>query len=442
MRSRLFLKLAAMFLGVVAVTGALFTYGSRFTASALSLLLALVAAAIAAQVIRSRLRKVVAFADSVAAGDLGARVHDDSADEIGHVAAALNRTADRLSDSFNELQAGRDELEAILESVHEGVFAVDKEMRLHWTNPAFSRTLPAPPRIGAPLVESVRDPDVRIICEQTLQLRRSTSGMATVVPGRSYRVTATPLGADSAVVVLYDLTEIEQVERTRRDFIANVSHELRTPLTSIQGYTETLLETSPDAAHAREFLQVIRRNADRMARLTQDLLVLARVESGEHRFDMQAVRASELVRTAAETARELSNIPVRESIETDAEVVADPNAILQAFTNLVDNAAKYAVGTPSLELGAREARSQVEFWVRDQGPGIASEHQPRLFERFYRVDKSRSIEAGGTGLGLAIVKHIVLKHRGSVRVESELGKGATFYFSLPLATSTAGAPRA
>ena len=234
--------------------------------------------------------------------------------------------------------------------------------------------------------------------------------------------------------MLRDSTEIARVERTRRDFIANVSHELRTPLTSLLGYTETLMDESADSK-AREFLEIIRRNAQRMSRLTEDLLTLARVESGEERLQQASVSANELLRDAQVSFSEVARgkglaIEIAESPE--ATVFADRDAIHQVFANLIDNALKYASGTKKIEIGATERFGNLEFYVRDFGQGIPSEHLPRLFERFYRVDKARSREAGGTGLGLAIVKHIVLNHGGQAGVSSQLGHGSVFWFRLPM----------
>jgi two-component system phosphate regulon sensor histidine kinase PhoR len=239
-----------------------------------------------------------------------------------------------------------------------------------------------------------------------------------------------------AVAVLRDLTETERVDKTRRDFIANVSHELRTPLTSIQGYAETLLDTVPDTDHTREFLEIIRKNAARMSRLTEDLLTLARVESGEQRFDAQPASPRELLNEAVQSFREIartSNVELLVDDRSDATVHADREAIHQVFSNLIDNALKYAPSGGKIVVGARPADDTVEFYVQDFGPGIPSEHLPRLFERFYRVDKARSRESGGTGLGLAIAKHIVLAHGGTIRAESELNHGSTFVFRLPKA---------
>jgi two-component system phosphate regulon sensor histidine kinase PhoR len=266
----------------------------------------------------------------------------------------------------------------------------------------------------------------------------------TIVPGRTFDVTAAPMPGGGAVAVLRDLTETERMEKTRRDFIANVSHELRTPLTSIQGYAETLLDSSSENNHVREFLEIIRKNAARMSRLTEDLLTLARVESGEQRFDIQEVSAEELLQDALESFREVARSYGLELLEENSAlnrtVQADREAIHQVFSNLIENAFKYAAAGKKIVLGARDAGGSVEFYVEDFGPGISSEHLPRLFERFYRVDKARSRESGGTGLGLAIAKHIVLAHGGTIRAESELNHGSTFLFTLPGSSNPHSSP--
>ncbi|MDP9263352.1 MAG: ATP-binding protein [Acidobacteriota bacterium] len=411
--------------------------------SALALVVAMLIAGLAALSVSRRLNRIVKFAERVAAGDLSARIAESSLDEIGQVAAALDRTARRLEDAFHEVETRRQQMETLLNSMHEPVIAVSAERTVQWANGAMERLAAGRARPQAPVVEVVRDPDFLGALTAALEKREiSTARVRSAVPGRIFDVTAAPM-AGGAVAVLHDLTETERVEKTRRDFIANVSHELRTPLTSIQGYAETLHETLSDGGSARQFLEVIRKNTERMARLTEDLLTLARVESGEQKLEFASVPARQLLEDADSDLRETARsrgleLSVAESCDT--AVHADPDAIHQVLANLIDNAGKYAAAGGRIELGARPAGEMVEFYVRDFGPGIASEHLSRLFERFYRVDKARSVEAGGTGLGLAIVKHIVLNHGGSVRAESELGHGTTFSFSLPVAAAHASSP--
>ena len=406
--------------------------------SGLAFIVALVIAAITAQYSARRLRRIVGFAERIASGDLSARIAEGSSDEIGQVAAALDKTARKLEESFSALQTSQRQLETLLNSMQDAVIAVDADGRVQWANRGMDRLALQRARLHAPIVETVRDPDFLTALSGATDTQRVTARRAaSIIPGRTFDVTAAPMPGGGAVAVLRDLTETERVEKTRRDFIANVSHELRTPLTSIQGYTETLLDSSPDSNHAREFLEIIRKNAARMSRLTEDLLTLARVESGEQPFDIQPVAPGELLEEAAQSFRDIArNQHVEIVVENSAPnpVKADREAIHQVFSNLIDNALKYGGG--QIVLGSLPGKHNVEFYVRDSGPGIGSEHLQRLFERFYRVDKARSRESGGTGLGLAIAKHIVLAHGGTIRAESELNHGSTFLFTLPVAQSS------
>ena len=407
-------------------------------ATILALLLALVLAVIIAQTISARLKRIVRFAEQVAAGNLSARIAESGGDEIAQVAMALDRTARRLEDNFSAVRESRSELEALLNSMNDGVIAVSPEMKVLWANEAITSMVHRQVRLGAPVTELVRHPDFLETLRAALRSKQRESTIASSVGGRgSFSITAEPLPDGGVVSVLHDISEIERVEKTRRDFIANVSHELRTPLTSIRGYAETLLESGDVTnGHARDFLQVIRRNAERMSRLTEDLLVLARVESGEEKLDLRPHSARILVAEAVSSMQESAKAADMElsiAAVPDASVIADSYAIHQVFSNLVSNAFRYAQSGKKVVLGAKEQPGAVEFFVQDFGPGIASEHLPRIFERFYRVDKTRSRETGGTGLGLAIVKHIVLNHNGTVRVESSVGHGSTFFFTLPCA---------
>jgi two-component system phosphate regulon sensor histidine kinase PhoR len=410
--------------------------------SALACLFALVVAAVASVWSARRLERIVDVAARIAEGDLQARILETSPDEIGRVAGAIDKTARRVEQSFAEVRSSQHQLETLLNSMQDAVIAVSADGLVQWANQPMNRMVPQGTRLQQPVVETIRDPDfLATVKDATVSREVKTARATSIVPGRAFDVTAAPLPDGGAVAVLRDLTETERVEKTRRDFIANVSHELRTPLTSIQGYAETLLDTTPEnGVPTREFLEIIRKNSSRMSRLTEDLLTLARVESGETRFDAEPVPPAELLHDAEESFREIARThgidlriqdqPIPESLRT---VLADREAIHQVFSNLIDNALKYGASGGRIVLGARTVPHAVEFSVRDFGAGIASEHLPRLFERFYRVDKARSRESGGTGLGLAIAKHIMLAHGGSIRAESELAHGAIFLFTLPTA---------
>ncbi len=409
-------------------------------ASTVSLIVGLLVALIGAESVARRLRKMVGFAQEIAAGNLSARLPESGGDEIAILATTLDKTARQLEVNFRNLESSRQQLETLLNSMEDAVVAVSAKREVAWFNGAMKRLAAGSISVGTPLIRAVRDPDLlRVVADVIEQRKVQSVTLYSVSPGRTFGMTSAPLPDGGAVSVLRDSTEIARVERTRRDFIANVSHELRTPLTSLLGYTETLLDESADAK-SREFLEIIRRNAQRMSRLTEDLLTLARVESGEDRLQPAAVAGHELLRDAQVSFSEIARsrgLVIEIADSPDVEVFADRDSIHQVFANLIDNALKYASGTKKIELGARDHDGDIEFYVRDIGPGIPSEHLPRLFERFYRVDKARSREAGGTGLGLAIVKHIVLNHGGTAGVTSELGHGSLFWFRLPRAEVTA-----
>jgi len=409
-------------------------------AGGLALLLALPLAAVAASRVSARLQRVVAFARRIAQGDLNARLDGGDGDELSTMEAALNKTAERLGQNFAELESRRHELATMLDSMQEAVVAVTREGQVRWSNTVMQRMAGTQIRVGRPLVHSVRDPELLACVKGAMEKGEVRSGRASsLAPGRIFEINAAPLPSGGALAVLHDVTRVEAAEKSRRDFIANVSHELRTPLTSIQGYVETLVEDpSPNPETAREFLGIIQKNAARMSRLTEDLLALASVEGPDYKLAAQPVKASALVQDAIES---LGGIVVDSGVELesagapDVLVGADPDAMNQVFGNLIENALKYGKSGKRIVVGARQREREVEFFVQDFGPGIASEHLNRIFERFYRVDKARSRESGGTGLGLAIVKHIIEVHGGRAWVESELGAGAAFHFTLPLLNS-------
>jgi two-component system, OmpR family, phosphate regulon sensor histidine kinase PhoR len=382
------------------------------------------------------LRKIVAFSEQIAAGNLAARLPDSGGDEIGRLAMTLDKTARQLETNFRNLENNRKQLDTLLNSMEDAVVAVSPKHEVAWYNGAMKRMAASNIAVGTPLIRAVRDPDCLQVVEVVLQQGKTQSvTLYSVAPGRTFGMTSAPLPDGGAVCVLRDMTEIARVEKTRRDFIANVSHELRTPLTSLLGYTETLLDEN-GAGKQHEFLEIIRRNAQRMSRLTEDLLTLARVESGEYALEQTAIPVNVLLQDAQISFKEVAKnkgVSIEVVDLPNAQVLADRDAIHQVFANLIDNALKYGSDSKSIQIGAVERDGQIECFVRDYGPGIPSEHLPRLFERFYRVDKARSREAGGTGLGLAIVKHIVLNHGGEAGVTSELGHGSTFWFRLPKA---------
>jgi two-component system phosphate regulon sensor histidine kinase PhoR len=375
--------------------------------------------------------------------------YSDFDDLAGAIACGSSKTRRVLKIASES----RRELEALLDSMQDAVVAVDAAGRIQWTNQKMQRLIPgssaqSPVRLGHALVQTVRDPEVlecvkTALAERTVCERRTT----TLLPGRIFEVNASPMPDGGAVAVLHDITRIEQVERTQRDFVANVSHELRTPLTSITGYVETLLDHEKLSPVAEEFLSTILKNATRMNRLTEDLLTMTRVESPETEMHPKPVRADMLVQDAVAAMRGLvqdEEAELETGTTTAAEVLVDTDSMMQVLGNLIENGIKYGKARNAAKsrvvVSARDVSGlngdevgAVEFSVRDFGQGIASEHLGRIFERFYRVDKARSRESGGTGLGLAIARHMVECQSGTIRAESELNAGSNFLVTLPKA---------
>lgn len=410
----------------------------------IALLIALPITAWVASRIAGRLQRVMDFAGRIAAGDLKARLNYGGGDEMSAMEAALNKTAETLGRNFEDIESSRRELATMLDSMQEAVVAVAADGQVRWSNAVMKKIAGTEIRAGRPLVHSVRDPELLECVKGAQESGEVKYGRtSSLAPGKIFEINAAPLPAGGAIAVLHDVTRVEAAEQSRRDFIANVSHELRTPLTSIQGYVETLVDApNPDPVMTKDFLQVILKNATRMNRLTEDLLALATIESPDYKLATQPAMASEMVRDAIDALGGLvvdSGVSLQYAGAPDAKVRVDPDAMNQVFGNLIENAVKYGRAGKRIRVGARALENEIEFFVQDFGPGIASEHLDRIFERFYRVDKARSREAGGTGLGLAIVKHIVQAHGGKVRAQSELGSGTTFLFTLPFMADKSGA---
>jgi two-component system phosphate regulon sensor histidine kinase PhoR len=363
---------------------------------------------------------------------------------LGALARSLNRMAAQLRDSLDKLSLESARREAILSGMVEGVLAVDREMRVTFCNASFARVVGAPAPIPArtPLLEAVRDAGLRDMLAQVLVSEKPLKKRLQLpaADGHSFEVQAAPLPGSSrwgAIAVLHDITDLERLERVRKDFVANVSHELRTPLTAIRGYAETLLEGAlEDPENNRKFLEIIKAQAARLNNIAADLLVLSELESGKpeagekERLSVRGVLDSAL-HTVESEARVRDVRLVCAHVE-DACVLGSKIRLEQALVNLVDNAIKFnrPAGHVRIEV-ARVAGEQVRITVADTGIGIPSDDLSRIFERFYRVDKARSRAVGGTGLGLSIVKHVVERMDGKVAVESELGKGSVFSITLP-----------
>ncbi len=339
--------------------------------------------------------------------------------------------------------------QTVFNGLVEGLLILDEHGRVQYANPALERLFSVSPDIrNLTLLEALRSHQLNDLAQQTLDTGRVT-GFELTLSGLHERVlqvnASTFRDPDRAhagtVFVFHDLTRIKQLENLRKEFVANVSHELRTPLSLIKGYVETLLDgAKDDPAVATRFLQTIEKHADRLTFLIEDLLTISRLESGQVLMNFQILdlrgQADAVVDDLASRAAE-RKVTLFNEVPPHLDVRADGDRLQQVLFNLVDNAIKYGRIGGNARVGARRLNAgAVEAWVNDDGPGIPPEAGERVFERFYRVDRARSRDAGGTGLGLSIVKHIVQAHGGEVRLESEPGKGATFFFTLPVGLRT------
>jgi two-component system, OmpR family, phosphate regulon sensor histidine kinase PhoR len=349
--------------------------------------------------------------------------------EIDALVQALRQMDAQLLERFEALRREQAGTAAMVESMAEGVLAVDPKGRVVSANGAARRLLGYQPAAKLPDLQQIfRSKPSREMVEAALT-GETVLGREIEVDGQILMTSVRPLVTGGAVMVLRDLTEIRRLEEVRRDFVANVSHELKTPLTSISGYTETLLSDRPDQETTERFLQVIQGNSRRMQRLVDDLLDLSRIESGHWQPRIEEVNLSQVIGEVVAASQARSE---EEKIQlvTDfgpgsSRLMADEDAVRQVVSNLVDNALRYTPEGGRIVCRTRLEGEEIAISVADTGIGITRQHLPRIFERFYRADPSRSRDAGGTGLGLAIVKHMVEAHDGRVSVESEWGKGTT-----------------
>lgn len=406
-------------------------------ATALAVGLALVIA----RSVTGPIKQLTSVASLMAEGNLDRRVGVYSRDEMGSLARAFDLMADRLRDTIKAISSERNTLASVLSTMVDGIVIVDSDGKVVLANRAASVLLRTrlPAMEGRSYVEVLRDHELSAVLRRCLEQGSQQSGTVEIWPGRKLlRLVAAPLrgGQTGALALLQDLTEFRRAETIRRDFIANVSHELRTPLTSLKALVETLEEgaiSEPEVA--LDFLSKMHGEVDGLTQLVNELLELSRIESGQAAFRLEPLEVEPLLRRAVDRL-----IPQAEragltlSVETRPDVPgvrADGQRVQQALVNLVHNAIKFTPSGGSITVGARGEDGHVLLWVSDTGVGIDPEDLPRIFERFFKGDRSRS--GGGTGLGLAIAKHVVEAHGGRIWAESAEGIGSTFSFTLPRA---------
>lgn len=417
---------------------------SLLLASAVILLIAGALVVLVARSFSSRVERLTVFSQRVAEGDFHTQSSDGTGDALDRLTDSLNQTAIRLDGSIRTLTEERNLSSAILGSMVEGVLVVNGAERVAFANHSFAEILGMnlPPRPGSGLVECVRQTELieavrkvlggepRVESEIVTGTLRQHFFAATVA---SVRTT----GTDGAVLVLHDITDLRKLERVRRDFVANVSHEFRTPLTAIQGFAETLLAGAIDDPQNRgRFLEIIVEHSRRLARLTEDLLMLSKMDADRLEFETRRIPVGPFIESCIETATPRARdkdltLTVNQAPKIP-DIAGDRRRLTEVLQNLLDNAIQYTPAGGQIMVSAGVAGENVEFTVSDTGIGIPEADQPRIFERFYRVDVARSREVGGTGLGLSIAKHLVEGHGGRIWVDSEIGHGSQFHFTVPI----------
>jgi len=417
-----------------------------FLGAGLVAALAIAASWLVAQHFARPWREMRRAAERFAAGDLAYRVPLQDSAEARGLADAMNQMAEQLDDRLDALNEQRNRQEALLASMVEGVLAVDADERVIALNRAAAEMFRVNPveAEGRALPEAIRNPSLQRLVSQALGSNGFVEGVIVLreaadrfLQGHGTVLHNAQGKRIGALIVLNDVTRLRRLETVRRDFVANVSHELKTPITAIQGFVEALREGAlDDREHAERFLEIIAKQSHRLDAIIEDLLALSRIEQGAERDEIaleegpicEALGAAIQACQAKADEREM-----RVEVSCDQTLTAHINPALleQAVVNLLGNAIKYSNPRGAVWVEARAAGEGIVIQVRDEGPGIAPQHLPRIFERFYRVEKARSRSAGGTGLGLAIVKHIAQAHGGHVTVESTLGLGSTFSIHLP-----------
>jgi len=403
-----------------------------------------IASLLISQSFSGRVERLEKFSLRVAEGDFRPIEADRTGDGLEALAVSLNATAARLDRTIRTLTEERNLSSAILGSMVEGVAVVNSSERLLFANTGFAEILglDVPPQSGSALVEVVRQTE---LLEAVRAVVKGESRVETEIVTGTLRqhffaaTVASVRAADTlgAVIVLHDITELRKLERVRRDFVANVSHEFKTPLTAIQGFAETLLGGAIDDPQNRlRFLEIILEHSRRLARLTDDLLKLSKMDADKLELEIRRLSVAQFVESCIETTqRTAAEKDLRVSVnllQPLPDIAADRRRLAEVLQNLLDNAMQYTPAGGQIMVGASANGGEVTITVSDTGIGIPQADQSRIFERFYRVDVARSREVGGTGLGLSISKHLVEAHGGRIWVESEVGQGSQFHFTVPI----------
>ncbi len=448
----MFRRLLLSYVLLVATTAGVFTWLGAGAAVWIALTVGVLIGAMPALWIVHRLARSLATLDRsgqrLAAGDFGHQVYVGGKYELGALGRTINRMSQRLADQFTQLEADRQQLRAILSGMVEGVIALDAEQRILFANASAAQLLDFQVQavVGRMFWEVFRHRSMQDLVTSSIadSAPREAELNWTGTTPRTLMIHAASLSSSTSrgcVLVLHDVSELRRLEQVRREFVANVSHELKTPLAVIRACAETLIDGAiNDLEHRTGFLEQISDQSDRLNTLILDLLTLNRIEAGTEAFVYQAVGLDSVVkacverhRTRAESKRQRLEAAPYDSNGVVIEAWADAEALEEVIDNLLDNALKYTPEGGRIRVGWKTDGDKVVVTVEDNGIGISERDLPRVFERFFRVDKARSREMGSTGLGLAIVKHIAQAMHGSVLVTSEIGRGSTFSVLLPRA---------
>lgn len=451
-KAKLILFFVFLCLFLLLIHGLFFYYLKKPLLSFLfSLIIIIPLAYLISNFISRPLLKMTQKAIQLASENLGKELHVYSHDELDRLSKAIDEMGVQLRRKIEEISKERDYLQTVLKGMMEGVMMVDRRGRILMVNDALRDLFALPSDVADRMpLEIIRNAELegafRKVIEdgksEALELNLPSPG------GKTFEVNVVGIlsspeekdkggkGMKGAIAVFHDITQLKELEKIRQDFVANVSHELRTPLTTIKGYAETLLQGAFKEDVAYQFIQVIKRHSDRLTKIVEDLLMLSKIESKEFQLKGEVILVTELIHDVLDYVKEAAEkkkISITQSeIPSPLSVEADRNYLEQVFINLLDNAIKYSHEGGKIIISAIEKNQwEIQFSIKDNGIGIPREDLPRIFERFYRVDKGRSQELGGTGLGLSIVKHIVQAHGGRVWADSQLGVGSTFYFTLP-----------
>ena len=408
-----------------------------------TLALAFVLASVLAKALIRPINRITHISSKFAQGDFSRRIFQSSNDEIGLLASTLNKMAQDIEEKIREVATKNQHLEAIFNSMIEGVIVTDESSRVISINHAIEALFDAKGAAieGKFFLEGIRNSQISELISKAMSSAKLISKEITLImpAQRVVQVNVSPIfqqdKVTGSVIVIHDITEIRRLETMRRDFVANVSHELKTPLTSIKGFVETLLEGAmEDKENRANFLKIINNHVDRLNNLINDLLELSHIESKEiellkNRLDLSSL-VNEVVMGNKSQAKK-KGVEIKSDLPAGLEILADISKIEQVLVNLIDNAIKYNKENGFVRIYSEQLADKLKIVVEDSGSGIPVKDIPRIFERFYRVDKARSRQLAGTGLGLSIVKHIIGLHSGSVGVESTEGLGSKFWFILP-----------